>query len=113
MEFDEFQAVTRAIIEEGHKHNKPVMIGCSSTYTLGVIRRAKYAAEMGADVIQIALPFWMEVPDDQVVPFFRVVSEAVPNMAISIYETTRAKKALTLEQHKAIHEEVPAVIMVL
>src|SRR5437773_2720863 len=70
MEFDEFKAVTRATIDQSKPHRIPVMIGCSSTYTLGAARRAAFAAEAGAGAIQLVLPFWMEIDDAQIVPFF-------------------------------------------
>ena len=111
-DFDEFKAVTDAAIVECKQARVPVMIGCTSTFTLGVIRRARYARDKGADAVQVALPFWMAVPDSEVVRFYAQVSAAVPGMPISVYETTRAKKALTLAQHKQIHREVPAVIHV-
>ena len=67
---------------------------------------------MGADAIQVALPFWMEVPDPQVVPFFTAVAAAAGGLPVSVYETTRSKKALTREQHAAIKEAVPQYLMV-
>jgi len=112
MEFDEFQAVARATVEECHARGTPAMIGCSSTYTRGALRRATFAAELGADAIQVALPFWMEIDEREIVPFFRTVAAAAGNLAVSIYETTRAKRTLTLEQHRAIHEVVPRYVMV-
>ena len=112
MEFDEFQAVTRATIEECRIAGKPAMIGCSSTYTLGAVRRAAYAADLGADAIQVALPYWMEIGDDQIVPFFKEVVDASGGLPLSIYETTRAKKALTLDQHRAIKDAVPSYLTV-
>jgi len=112
MEFDEFQAITRATVEECRKHGTPCAIGCSSTYTLGVCRRAAYAAEAGADAIQVALPFWMEVVDHEIVPFFREVARAAGGMALSVYETTRAKRVLTLDQHRAIKDAAPNYRMV-
>ncbi len=113
MEFDEFQAVTKATVEECKRHGTPCMIGCSSTYTLGVVRRVEFARQMGADAVQIALPFWMETPDAEIVPFFAAASAAAgDDVAISIYETMRAKKALTLAQHQAIKKAVPQYMMV-
>jgi 4-hydroxy-tetrahydrodipicolinate synthase len=112
MEFDEFKAVTRATVEECHRLGKPAMIGCTSTYTLGAVRRAAFAAECGADAIQVALPFWMETPPAQVVPFFQEVARAAPGLALSVYETQRAKVVLTLEQHRALKDLVPAYLMV-
>lgn len=112
MEFDEWKAVTRATVEECHACGKPVMIGCTATYNLGAARRAAYAAEHGADAIQVALPFWMEVGDEQIVPFFKEVANAAGGLPLSIYETTRAKKALTLDQHRAVKDAVPQYMMV-
>jgi dihydrodipicolinate synthase/N-acetylneuraminate lyase len=112
MELDEWKAVTRATIEECHARGKPAMIGCTSTYNLGAARRASYAAELGADAIQVALPFWMEIGDAQIVPFFKEVADAAGGLPLSVYETMRAKKALTLEQHRAIKEAVPSYRMV-
>jgi len=112
LDYSEFQQVTKATVRECKRGRTPVMIGCTSTFTLGVIRRARFAHEQGADAIQVALPFWMEVPDREVVPFYKAISDAVPGLPISIYETLRAKKAISLDLHRAIHKEVPAVIMV-
>lgn len=112
MEFDEFKTVTRAAIEEARAHGVAAMVGCTSTYTLGAVRRAAVAAELGADAVQLALPFWMEIGDGQIVPFFEEVAAAAEGLAISIYETKRAKKVLTLEQHRAIKEAVPRYLMV-
>jgi 2-dehydro-3-deoxy-D-pentonate aldolase len=112
MEFDEWQTVTRVTVEEGRAHGKPVMIGCTSTYNLGAARRAAYAAQCGADAIQVALPFWMEIGDAEIVPFFKEVADASGGLPLSVYETTRAKKVLTIEQHRAIKDAVPSYMMV-
>jgi dihydrodipicolinate synthase/N-acetylneuraminate lyase len=112
MEFDEFKAITRATVEECRLGGKPVMIGCTSTYNIGAARRAAYAAELGADAIQIALPFWMEIGDDQIVPFFKQVADASGGLPMSVYETTRAKKVLTIDQHRAIKEAAPSYMVV-
>lgn len=112
MEFDEFQAVARATVETCHARDTPAMIGCSSTYTRGAVRRAEFAASIGADAIQVALPFWMEIGESQIVPFFAQVARAAGGAALSIYETTRAKRTLTLDQHRAIHAAVPNYLMV-
>jgi dihydrodipicolinate synthase/N-acetylneuraminate lyase len=112
MEFDEWKAVTKATVEECRKHGTPVMIGVTSTYTLGAQRRAAYAAKLGADAIQLALPFWMEVNDRQLVPFFKAVTDACPGLGLTIYETLRAKKAFTVGQHHAIYEATGSYLAV-
>ena len=112
MEYDEFCRVSAAMVEECRARNVPAMVGCTATYTMGAVRRAEWAAQIGASAIQVALPFWMEVGEEQVVPFFREVARAAGSLSFSIYETTRAKKALTLAQHRAIVEAVPNYTMV-
>lgn len=112
LELEEFKAVARATIEECHAHGKPAMIGCTATSTRGASLRAMLAADMGADALQLALPFWMEVADAAVVPFFHEVSAAGDNLPLSIYETLRSKKALSLEMHQAIKETLPNYTMV-
>ncbi|MEE2658514.1 MAG: dihydrodipicolinate synthase family protein [Candidatus Latescibacterota bacterium] len=111
-EYGEFETITTALVDECHRHNRPAMVGCTSTYTAGAVRRARHAARIGADAIQVALPFWMEVSEEEVVPFFREVSRAASHLPLSIYETTRAKKALTLAQHRAIKDALPNYLMV-
>ncbi len=112
LDFDEFQAVTCATVDECHAGNKPVMIGCTATSTSGAARRAAFAAEVGADAFQLAMPYWIKMEDDQVVPFFLEVSKAAGGLPLSIYETTRSKKCLTLDQHRAIKDAVPVYLMV-
>ena len=112
MELDEFRAIARATVEECHAGNIRAMIGCTSTYTIGACRRAAYAGEIGADAIQVALPFWLEIGDAQIVPFVQQVVRASGGLPLSIYDTGRAKRILTLDQHRAIKDAVPQYLMV-
>lgn len=112
MELDEWRAVCSAAVDECRAADTPIALGVTSTYTLGAVRRARVAAELGADAVQVALPFWLPVSDDQVVPFFQDVADAAPGLAISVYDTMRSKKAITLEQHQAIYETIPRYVMI-
>jgi dihydrodipicolinate synthase/N-acetylneuraminate lyase len=112
LEFDDFKRVTRATVQEAHAGGKPAMIGVTATSTRGAERRAAYAAEAGADAIQAALPFWLEVPDDAVTGFFQAVSAASGHLPLSLYATPRAKKDLALEHHRRIKEALPNYLMV-
>jgi dihydrodipicolinate synthase/N-acetylneuraminate lyase len=112
VEFDEFQLLARALVEAAHGQGKPAMVDCTSTYTLGALRRAEFAAGVGADAALVALPFWTEVGEEQVVPFFKEVGQAAGSLALAICDTLRAKKVLTVYQHHAIKEAVPNYLMV-
>ena len=112
MEFDEFSKVASTTANAAKPHGTPVMIGVTSTYTLGSQRRAALAAEIGADAIQVALPYWLPVEGEQILSFFRDVSTACNHLPLSIYETTRSKVALTIDQHREIKNELPNYMMV-
>jgi dihydrodipicolinate synthase/N-acetylneuraminate lyase len=108
LEFDEFRAVVRATVQECRAHAKPAMIGCTATHTRGVTRRVEAAVKLGASAIMVALPFWLEVGDEGVVPFFKEVSAAATGLPIVYEETLRAKKLLTVRQHQEIKDAVPS-----
>jgi len=110
--FEEFERIAEATVEVCRAHGTPVMIGCTATGTREAVRRARVAARLEADAIQVALPFWMPVPDDRVVPFFEAVAAAAPQQWLSLYETPRAAKSLTLEQHERLAQAVPRYAMV-
>jgi len=112
MEYDEWKIITRVTVEECQRAGTPVMIGVTSTYTLGAVRRAAFAAELGADAIQVALPYWMDMDDRMILPFFEEITEVCPNVALSIYETKRTKKTLTLEQHQEVFNSTGSYLAV-
>jgi len=112
LEYEEFQAVTDAAIAECRQADTPVMIGCTATFTDGVIRRARYAMDKGADAVQIALPFWMALTDAEILRFYTQVAAAISGLPISIYETQRAKRAIPIEVHRELHEAIPAILCV-
>lgn len=112
LEFEEFTAVTDATIAEAKQAGTPVMIGCTSTFTRGAIRRARYARDAGADAVQLAIPFWMALTDAEILGFFTEVAAAVPGLPLSVYETQRTKRALPLAVHQQLHAAIPAILMV-
>lgn len=111
-EIDDFEVVARATVEECARRGVPAMIGCTSLSTRGAIRRVKFAREIGAQAVQLALPFWMPVAEHEIVPFFKAVGDEAGDMAVSVYETGRAKVKLTIDQHRAVKDAVPRYIMV-
>jgi len=112
LEFEEFAAVTDATIAEAKLAGTPVMIGCTSTFTRGATRRARYAQDAGADAVQLAIPFWMALADQEIIDFYTEVAAAVPGLPISVYETQRAKRALPLCVHQTLHDAIPQILMV-
>lgn len=113
LEFEEFKAVVRATVQECRASGKPAVIGCSATHTRGVTRRVEAAAKLGAGAIAVCLPFWLEVGDVGIVPFFKEVAAAAAGLPIIYEETLRAKKLLTVRQHQELKDAVPEYAAVL
>src|SRR5437868_4595374 len=63
---DTFERIAKITCEEGHDVGLPVQIGCTAMSTRTVRKRIRAAKRAGADGIQIALPFWLELKDDEV-----------------------------------------------
>ncbi|MBI3991444.1 MAG: dihydrodipicolinate synthase family protein, partial [Candidatus Omnitrophica bacterium] len=110
MDFEEFKTITDITIDEAKKGGISTQIGCSDTYTRGVIRKVTYAAKKQADGIQVTLPFWLALRDDEVIQFFKDIASAVPGMPIIHYNTLRAKRILDVKMYQRIKDEVPELI---
>ena len=95
--FDEWLAVAKATLEEAHACGTPVQIGVTDLSTRQVIRKMESAAQLGADAVQTALPFWMPLNQAEAVGFFVNLAKAVPGMPIVLYATARAKTPVTPE----------------
>ena len=71
-----FERVATIACREGHALELPVQIGCTALSTRTVSRRIRTAIAVGADGIQLAIPFWLELADGEVLDFFRSAADA-------------------------------------
>ena len=107
----EFRAIADATIDVCRSAGTPTQIGCTMTYTRGVIERARYAQEQGADAIQIALPYWVALTDEEVIQFFADVASACPGMPMVMYDTVgRAKRSIDVDLLARIVDRVPELV---
>ena len=61
----------------------PVFVGTTTLNTRDTIRETRWAADLGADGTMLGLPMWCAMSVPGAVQFYRDVTEAVPNMAMS------------------------------
>ena len=99
---EEWKNVARATVEECQNMATPSQVGCTALWTGGVIRKAVFAQTLGTDAIQIAFPFWLPLNEIQSLNFLKEVSSAVPEMPITLYNTSRSKMTLTEDLLKKI-----------
>jgi len=106
----EFKAITKTLIEETGNSNCRIQIGCTDLYTRGVIEKMEYAASLGAQAIQLAIPFWIPMSDEEIFSFFKDLYNAVPSVSVIIYHNRNAKREFTVDQIRRIIEVNPNLV---
>lgn len=109
LDFDEFERMVDLLVAET-AGRIPVQVGCTWLNTRDSIRMARYAADRGADGIQVAIPFWMELNDEEVLRYFVALGQACPDVGIVHYNIRRARRFLGGKDYRRIAAEVPNLI---
>lgn len=104
-----FAEVARIACRVGHEIGVPVQIGCTALSTRQVCERIRVAIAAGADGIQLALPFWLELGDDEVVTFLHDAAQAAGETALILYQTLRAKRRVGAELLGRLARELPTL----
>ena len=105
-----FERITHIACGRGHALGLPVQIGCTGLSTRTVRNRVRLALAAGADGIQVALPFWLELKDDEVLRFIAAVAQEAAGVPLIVYHTPRAKRMLSPELIAELATSTPAFI---
>jgi dihydrodipicolinate synthase/N-acetylneuraminate lyase len=107
LDLPEFRELVDAFAAGAAETGLPVQVGCTWAHTDGVIERARYAQEKGINTVQIALPSWVPLSDDEILRFFAAVQAALPDVAIIHYNIARSGRFLTGTDYRRILEVAP------
>jgi 4-hydroxy-tetrahydrodipicolinate synthase len=113
---DEEFATLMAALAEGRDtaaragHPVPVQAGVTATATHLVLRRAETALRHGADALQLALPPWIALSDDEVVGLFEDVAAAFPRVPLVHYNVRRAGRLVDGALYRRIADRVPELV---
>jgi len=88
---DEFRALAEALVEEA-AGRVPTMVGIFDLNAREAARKARYAASVGVDLIQLAPPHYMLPSEEDIITHFRSVHDAAP-IGIMAYHTPWAMPA--------------------
>ncbi|GEM_PF-482065 len=88
---DEFRALAEALVEEA-AGRVPTMVGIFDLNAREAARKARYAASVGVDFIQLAPPHYMLPSEEDIITHFRYVHDAAP-IGIMAYHTPWAMPA--------------------
>jgi len=110
LDFQEFVETNSVMLKTAHALGVPVQVGVTALSTRQVLQRVNWAAENGAEGVQVALPFWLPLNDDEVLTFFHDVARAAGSCYIVLYDTMRAKRSISLELLLRVRELAPNLI---
>lgn len=70
----------------------PVFAGATTLNTRDTIKRAKRLSDLGVTGLLLGRPMWSPCDDDDIVTFYQDVTDAVPELAIIVYDNPEAFK---------------------
>jgi len=105
-----FARVTEIACAEAHAVGLPVQIGVSALSTRTVRQRIRVALKHKADALQVALPFWLELKDDEVKRFLKEIAAEAGKTPFIVYLTGRSKRKATPEFIGELVHEIPTFI---
>jgi 4-(2-carboxyphenyl)-2-oxobut-3-enoate aldolase len=70
----------------------PVFVGATTLNTRDTIERARVLRDLGVTGMLLGRPMWCYLDDADIVAYYRAVAEAVPELAIIVYDNPEAFK---------------------
>ena len=110
IEFDEFKQLADLLVKTTAGSGIPVAINCTSPNTHDTVRLIQYAKKSGVSAAQLAIPYWMEMTDRELLRFFKDVSTAAPDLPIISYNIPRTKRFLIGPDYVKIREVMPNLV---
>lgn len=87
----EWRAYTATAVEAA-AGRVPLFLGATALNTRDTIANARYLRDLGADGVFLGRPMWCELSEDAIVRFYQDIAEAVPELAIVVYDNPEAFK---------------------
>ncbi len=110
LDFDDFVATNTVMLRTAAAAGVPVQVGVTALGTREVERRSRWAADHGAAGVQVALPSWLRLGDDEVVDFLEDVGRAAGASYVVHYDTMRAKRTMSPEMIRKAKDVAPNFI---
>ncbi len=107
MELDELAQLVPPFAEAASAAGLPVQVGCGWQHTKGVIDRGRVAAANGVGIIQLTLPSWIPLNDDELLRFYGAIQTALPETLLIHYNILRSGRMLTGRDYLRVLEVAP------
>lgn len=89
--WDELAAFSETVME-AVAGRVPVFLGATTLNTRDTVERGRYFRDLGAQGLFLGRPMWCTMSDEMIVHFYQDIAEALPDMAIFVYDNHEAFK---------------------
>lgn len=107
---DEFDRINLLLAERCERAGVPFQIGACHLHPRAALERVRRAAALRPGAIQVALPDWVVVNNDEAIAFLQRVAEAAALIGLVVYNPRHAKRQFAPEDFAALASAVPAII---
>lgn len=111
---EEWKAFAAAAVETAHGENPdfPIFVGATTLNTRDTISRLRYLSDLGATGSLMGRPMWGEMVEPIMSQFYRDICEAVPELAMVVYDNTAAFRGIIPRPVYKTLIELPQVVAV-
>lgn len=111
---DEWKAFAACVAETLKPINPdyPVYIGTTTLNTRDTIDRMRYLRDLGIPGTLLGRPMWGEMVPPVMIQFYRDVAEAVPELAICVYDNTAAFRGIIPRAVYRAMVDIPQIVCV-
>ena len=109
MEVNELAQLVPPFAEAAAAAGLPVQVGCGWSHTNGVVERARIALEHGIGIVQVTLPSWIPLNDDEIVRFYGALGEALPELLLIHYNIMRSGRMMNGRDFQRAHAVAPGL----
>ena len=111
MEEAQFRDVVETFTAAMRNHpSTGVQVGCGGFSLRHVCDRIETATANGCDEIQLPLPGWEPLDDDEVLGFFQVIAERFSAVRITVYDNTNCGRTIGDHLWPRLLEKVPSIV---
>ena len=107
---EEFDRIQLMLAERCRKAGMPFVIGASQPDPTIMLNRVRRAASLGPAAIQVILPDWWPLTDEEAMDYLNRASEIANEIPLILYNPPHAKRVLSPKELGAILAETPGVV---
>lgn len=107
---DEFEQIVAAFVVATAHFKGLKQVGCIGLSSEQVLHRCRIVSKHGLRSVQITLPFWKKLNDEEILKYFSEVCGSFPELSFLLYNNPNNKRKLKGVELEAIHAKNPNLI---